>query len=101
VSFNESGEAGIFVVGVSVLMPWILRVFLPEANTDIIMLENTIVVKIVVALFNQFRDFAYFYIVIAVVGAIVWKFVHWEKLQVHVNKLLKKIHVPTIHVEVK
>lgn len=95
------GSAGIFVVGVSVLMPWILRVFLPEANTDIIMLENTIVVKIVVALFNQFRDFAYFYIVIAVVGAIVWKFVHWEKLQVHVNKLLKKIHVPTIHVEVK
>lgn len=95
------GSAGLFVVIVSLLMPWIMRVSLPTAVTEIAAAENNIVSKIVLTLFGEFRDVSYFFLGIAVVSALLWKFVQWEKLQVKVNKMLKKIHIPTIHVEVK
>lgn len=95
------GSAGLFVVIVSLLMPWIMRVSLPTAATEIAAAENNIVSKIVLTLFSEFRDVSYFFLGIAVILALLWKFVQWEKLQVKVNKMLKKIHVPTIHVEVK
>lgn len=95
------GAAGLFVIVVTLLMPWIMRMSLPAADTEIIMIQNIIVTKIVLTLFNQFRDFAYFYIGIALVSAILWKFVQWEKIQVKVNKMLKKMHIPTIHVDVR
>lgn len=76
---------------------------LPNTQDVLTVAQNTLVVDAVSYILTEIRNIAIVYVGIAIISFIIWRYINFIKLQVQINKILRKfhIHVPTVTVKIK
>ncbi|HVZ66748.1 MAG TPA: hypothetical protein VG917_00630 [Patescibacteria group bacterium] len=76
---------------------------LPNSSDPITLAQNRLVIDAVGYLLSQVKQIGVIYMVIAIISFVLYAFVKLDKVQSHINKVLRKlhIHVPQVTVEVK
>ncbi len=95
------GSAGLLLVLINVFAPGIMTMVMSSAADALTMAQNALVSDAVSYLFTQMRSTAYLYIAIAVASFLIWKFVGFTKIQIKVDRMMHKLHIPHVSVKIK
>ena len=101
VLFWALGIAGICIVLVNVFAPGMMTMLMPSAADALSMAQNALVSDAVSYLFTQMRSTAFLYISIAVARLLVWKFISFQKTQIKVDSMMRRLHIPRVSVKIK
>lgn len=93
-------SSGLYVL-LWALIPVLFSMILPSPITPIITAQNALVTDAIVFLVRQMMIVSLYYLAFGVVLIIILKLVKFDRLQKKFDKLLHKLHVPAISVEVK
>lgn len=101
--WGSFGVIGACIIFFYITRLWIMGMFLPTTQDAITIAQNSLVTDAVSYILREVRNIGIFYIGIAAISFLCWKFLDFEKLQVRINKLLHKlhIHIPTVTIKVK
>jgi lipid-A-disaccharide synthase-like uncharacterized protein len=97
------GIAGALIMLIYLFRYWIMDMVLPNTQDMITIAQNTLVTDAVSYLLAEIRNIAIIYVGIAISSFVLWRYLNFVKLQVQINKVLRKlhIHVPTVTVKIK
>jgi hypothetical protein len=97
------GISGVFIILIYLVRYWIMDMVLPNTQDVLTVAQNTLVVDAVSYILTEIRNIAIVYVGIAIISFIIWRYINFIKLQVQINKILRKfhIHVPTVTVKIK
>lgn len=95
------GFSAIIVFLVVVLVPWIVSLNLPGGVDSLGTAQNNLVMDVVKYFASQISKFAIWYAIIAGICFVAWKYIKFDKTQAKIDKVLKKLHIPTVEVIVK
>lgn len=93
-------SSGVFIL-LWVLIPVIFGMILPAPLTSIITAQNALVTDAVVFLVKQMMFVSLYYLALGIVLIVILKLVKFDRAQKKFDKLLHKLHIPTVSVEVK
>lgn len=99
--FIGYSAAGVVIVALYFLLPWILGIVMSDTSTDILIVQNQLVSDAVMYLVLQMRNMALYYLAVGGVSFIIWRFVPLEKVQAKLDKVLHKLHFPKVSVKIK
>lgn len=81
------------------VIPWLLQMNLQHTGSALETAQNTLVMDAVTYFMVQIRVYGIVYLVTFVVSLVIYKFVKFDKFQMKWNRILKKLHIPTISVK--
>lgn len=94
------GSAFVIVLILSFLIPLVVSWNLPGDVGNLGLAQNALVIDVVNYFIMELRNIIWWYAGFAIISFAIWKFIKFEKIQVKIDKFLKKIHVPTVEVKV-
>ncbi|MBP9719409.1 MAG: hypothetical protein KBD46_02985 [Candidatus Levybacteria bacterium] len=95
--------SGLLVITLYFARNLIMSIFLPSSSDPLMVAQNALVTDAVSYLLREIRNIGVIYVVFAVISFVIWRFVNFVKLQIKINKVLRRlnIHIPTVTVKVK